>query len=619
MASGNIYGTTDNIYIQSAIIWSATADEKLNQSYVTATLCYKRSNEFVTSGTGTFSIAIDGKTVASQSKYMSIGSSWVEAITVKKWVGHNSDGSKSITISASGNIPETTLTGTSCSGTVTLDKISNATTIDSLTCDTKYLDGLITYKYTPQSSFYTRANISLNLDGTYLQIHSNNHGIKTAGTQQSEGVRFTSSELSKIYAALPKTTTGTIRVTIRTYKDSSYSNQVGDASHKDISLSIPTAVKPTASLTVSPVNDNAWIKEKNIYVAGYSGLSATLSATAGEGASMSSYSIAGGDYSSNSSKLSVNKISASGNIALTGKAVDSRGRSGSANKTITVHPYSTPAITSLTIERGTYSSKWTADENGPDVKVVFKTALALTNYSNTYKADFLLNGTAKTPSSGTTTGLASGTTYTVYFQNIDGESSHSLKISATDSVGDTGTATITIPTVNVTIEFNASGKGIAFGKTSEKEAFECAWDAEFSGSLAKKRTDGSLIELDDTGWISMGTSSNVSATDASDTGRNGPGCYYRVINKRHVYVAFNVAFTFSGAAIVVNTNTLPSALRPTRKAYAMSLVSGRAFARTGVNTAGNVIIDWVQNIDTTDTTQSATTTWIDGYIDYWIE
>jgi hypothetical protein len=316
-----------------------------------------------------------------------------------------------------------------------------------------------------------------------LQIRSNNHGIKTAGTQQGEGVRFVSSELSKIYEALSKTTTGIIRVTIRTYSDSGYSKQVGEANYKEISLSIPTSVKPTAELTVSPVNTNAWIKEKNIYVAGYSGLSATLSATAGEGASMSSHSIAGGDYSSNTSKLSVNKISASGNIALTGKAVDSRGRSGSASKTITVQPYSIPAITSLTIERGTYSSGWTSDENGPDVKVVFKTALALTNYSNTYKAAFLLDGAAKTPNSGTTTGLSSGTSYTVYFQNIDGESSHSLKVSATDSVGDTGTATITIPTINVTMEFNSSGKGIAFGKTSEKEAFECAWDAEFSGKV----------------------------------------------------------------------------------------------------------------------------------------
>jgi hypothetical protein len=335
---------------------------------------------------------------------------------------------------------------------------------------------------------------------------------------------------------------------------------------------------------------------------------------------MSSYSVGGGDYSSDTSKLTVSEISDPGQLTITGKAIDSRGRSGSASKTITVEPYFIPSVSSLEVARGTYAnSKWTADDNGTDVRVVFKTTLALASYSNDYKATFTLDGAEIAPNAGSTTGLKSGSSYTVYFLNIESENSHSLKISTTDALGRVGSATITVATVNVTIEFNGSGKGIAFGKTSEKDAFECAWDAEFSGSLAKVRPDGSLIEIDDTGWISMGTSDNVSATDASDTGRNGQGCYYRVINKNHVYVAFNVAFTFSGSAIVINANTLPSALRPVRKAYAMSLVSGRAFARTGVNTAGNVIIDWVQNINTTDTTQSAETTWIDGYIDYWIE
>ena len=114
----------------------------------------------------------------------------------------------------------------------------------------------------------------------------------------------------------------------------------------------------------------------------------------------------------------------------------------------------------------------------------------------------------------------------------------------------------------------------------------------------------------------MGTSSSVST--GTDTGRNGPGCYYRVINKRHVYVVFNAGFTFSGSAIVVNGTALPPGLRPKRKAYAMNLVSGRAFARTGVNTSGNVVIDWVQNIASAAQTESASTTWIDGYVDYWI-
>ena len=278
-----------------------------------------------------------------------------------------------------------------------------------------------------------------------------------------------------------------------------------------------------------------------------------------------------------------------------------------------------PSVASLEVARGKYaSSKWTADDDGTDVRVIFKTTLALSNYSNNYKAAFTLDGSAKTPNTGTTTGLVSGTAYTVYFLNVDGENSHNLKISLTDAVGGVGSATITIATVNVTMEFNASGKGIAFGKTSEKDAFECAMDAEFSGTLAKKRLDGTLLEIDDTGWIDMGTSSAVSAADASNTGRNGKGCYYRVINNNHVYVAFNVAFTYAGAAVTVNANAIPSKFRPARHAYQINATGGRAIARTIVTNAGNVVVDWIQVITTTEATASSNVSWVDGYIDYWI-
>lgn len=620
MASGTISGMTSNIRISCYLAWASVPDEDANTSTVTATLYYKRTDGYGTYGTGQFSISIGGQ-VFNQTEYVSIGGdNPTAAMKATAVISHDVDGTKSINIKATGEIDGTTLHYTLLEGTAVLDNIPRSTLTNSLSCSTSYLDGVLTYKYTPRTPYYVKANISLNLNGNFIRIRSILHGKKTAGVQQTQNVVFSASELSLIYKELSKATKGAIRVTIRTYYDADYTQEATDNTYKEINLTIPTAVKPTTSLAVTLINDNAWIKGKGICVAGYSGLSATLTATAGEGASLSSYSVTGGDYSSDTNKLSIDKILDHGQHTITGKAIDSRGRSGSASKTITVEPYFLPSVASLEVARGTYAgSKWTADDDGTDVRVIFKTTLALSNYSNNYSAAFALDGSAITPNAGTTSGLASGTAYTVYFLNVDGENSHNLKISTTDAVGRVGSATITIATVNVTIEFNGSGRGIAFGKTSEKEAFECAWDAEFSGSLAKKRPDGSLVEVDDTGWIDMGTSGDVSVADASDTGRNGPGCYYRVINKCHVYVAFNVAFAFSGAAIVINANALPSALRPARKAYAMSLVSGRAFARTGVNTSGNVIIDWVQDINTTETTQAAETTWIDGYIDYWIE
>lgn len=620
MASGTIYGSTNNEYIESKIVWSSIADKANNRSTVTAALYYRRTNEYTTYGPGWFTITIGGVLIEPNGfANKIINTDWVKAFEGTATITHDADGSKSITIKATGSISGTTLNSTNCSGTAVLDKIPRETLTNSLTCSTSYLDGTLTYKYTPQTPYYTKANISLNISGTYLAIRSILHGKKTEGVQQTQTVVFSAAELSTIYKALPKATSGKIRVTIRTYYDAEYTSQATDPTYKEISLTIPTSIKPTVTLTVSPANSNSWIRGKGIYVAGYSGLTASFSAAQGEGASAASSSISGGDYKSDTNTLTVEKITDPGQLTLTGKAIDSRGRSGTASKTITVEPYSIPAVASLEVSRGTYAnSKWTADDNGADVKAVFKTTLALSNYSNNYKATFTLDGSAITPSAGTTTGLASGTKYTVYFLNIESESSHSLKITTTDAVGRAGSATITIATVNVTIEFNESGKGIAFGKTSEKDAFECAFPAEFSGGVKLIRDDGTEIAIGDTGWINLGISDAATETSSTSLGHY-VGCAYRVINGNHVYVAFNVRTTYSGSAVTVSGTAIPAQYRPILQPYGVVTLNGSRVARILVSRSnGHVMIDWIRNVADDVEPAEHIATWIDGYIDYFI-
>ena len=379
MAGGTIYGTTSNQNIEAKVVWSAVADIASNTSLVEARLYYKRTKDdgYYTYGGGYFYVDI-GDSTGGGYKDISIKSEWVEAASATSTVTHGTDGKKSITIKARGKINGTTLEATYLSATVTLDTIPKSTLVDSLSCSTADLTGTLTYKYTPRSSWYAKANISLNVNGDYIRIRSISHGKKTINAQQTQSIVFSSAELSTIYNNLPTATKGAIRVTIRTYYDADYSEEATDPTYKEISLNIPAAIKPTASLAVTLINNNAWIKGKGIYVAGYSGLSATLTSTAGEGASMSSYSVTGAGYSSNTNNLSVDKIHDYGQLTITGKAIDSRGRSNAASKTITVEPYSLPSVASLEVARGKYaSSKWTADDDGTDVRVIFKTTLAL--------------------------------------------------------------------------------------------------------------------------------------------------------------------------------------------------------------------------------------------------
>ena len=614
---------TNGSFIVGKIEWSSTLSPSTNTSTINTKIYVKKGNTSMTlttptEGKWTYYITIDGVKVGDNPS-KSVLEDWVLLGTHTTTVTHNTDGSKSLTIRGDISGPSGTNYAshtTSGSKTYKLESISRVTTIDSLTSPNRRLDDTITALYTPKSSTcYNRRIIYLNVNGTLTEINTENLG-QSAASQQTHTIKFSTDQLSKIYAKVTNTATAKIRVTFRTYSNSNYSTQIGSDQYREIDLTLPTSVAPTASLKITQVNNNSWLAGKKIYVAGLSGATVELTATPSINAQVTSTKITYDGTTHNAVQLNVTTLKKSGNIAFNATVVDSRGRSATDSESITVLPYTPPVITSLAVERGTYGSSWTANEDGPDARVVFKTTLTLINEGNVYSVAFKLGGESKTPNHGTTINIGSGIESAVYFLGLDSETSYSLQLTATDKAGGTGTASITIPTANVTIEFNDSGKGIAFGKTSEKDAFECAWDAEFHGSLAKKLEDNTWLEFDDTGWISMGTSSSVST--GTDTGRNGPGCYYRVINKRHVYVAFNVGFTFSGDAIVVNGTALPTALRPARKAYAMSLVSGRAFARTGVNTSGNVVIDWVQNVASAAQTGSASTTWIDGYIDYWI-
>jgi hypothetical protein len=613
-------------YIDAKIVWASTANNDANTSDVTAELYVRKGDTtqiltIPTSGGWPYKLTVNGSS-ASGTVTLSVLEDWVlVAKKTVKGISHDSNGIKSITISGSVTAPSvTSFAGhtSSGSGTATFDTIPRATTLDSLSCSTAYFDGTLTYKYTPQSAnFYNRCNITLNLNGTYISVRSINLGKKST-TQQTATVTLSATELQEIYKKLPSTTKGVLRFTFRTYSDSGYSSQVGSAIYKEITLTIPTSVKPTASLSLAASNSNSWIASLGAYVQNQSGVTATLSGTAGSGASIASRSISGGGYSSGTDILKISKIATSGDITITGKITDSRGRSTEVSKTITVLPYTVPAVTQLEITRGVYNNGWTAKEDGKDIKITFKTTIALSDQGNAYGPIYKLDGAEVSPDVGAPGGFKSGVSNSVYILDLDGESSHSLTFTAKDFISNGSPVSVTIPTINVTIEFNDSGKGIAFGKTSEKDAFECAFPAEFSGGVKLIRDDGTVIAIGDTGWIDLGISDEVTTTSSATAGHYN-GCAYRVVNGNHVYVAFNVRATFSGSAVIVSGTAIPSQYRPKLQPYAVVTLNGSRVARILVSrSTGHAAIDWIRNVADDAEPEEHIATWIDGYIDYWI-
>lgn len=266
-------------------------------------------------------------------------------------VTHKSDGSGTVRVRTwmdtgiSAGVVEQTKT-------LTLKTIPRASTLDSLSCNTPYLNGTLTYKYTPKSiSYYNRCNIVLNIGGEYTAVKTINLGQSSKTSQITATVTLSEDELDTIYNKLTNTSKGTLRFTLGTYTSSGYTTRVGDASYKEISLSIPAIddLKPTATVTFSPVSD--FTADTDIYVKGLSKVKAVISnAKAAYGASIKSCFM----YVDNSEVTVTNYTGTSGYINKSGDLevrvdiLDSRGKSRSYITTITVLNYSTPTLDSLT-------------------------------------------------------------------------------------------------------------------------------------------------------------------------------------------------------------------------------------------------------------------------------
>lgn len=129
MASGSWEFGTTNSTIKGRIRWSSTSNgTSANSSKVTVYLDYKKTTAATSPTYGTLKGALCGSAY-SKGITLYCNNSYVN-VASKSWTqGHNSDGSKTITITASGGISGTTFSSSSTSKNVTLDKIPRYTSI----------------------------------------------------------------------------------------------------------------------------------------------------------------------------------------------------------------------------------------------------------------------------------------------------------------------------------------------------------------------------------------------------------------------------------------------------------------------------------------------------------
>lgn len=352
MASGTITGYTNNEHIDAKVEWSSTANKTANTSTVKAALYYKRNNTgWQTYGSGSFSITINGTKTKVTKSITITNSDWVLACEATVTVSHNGDGSKSITISATGSLTGTTLTSTTLEGTAKLDLIARASTISSVpfydvTLGKKYgmSDGM-NVVWTPlNASFRYRLIFSL---GSWSLDSGVIHPNRTSAYEYTVDLPL------DVANQIPNATKGTMTVKLYTYSDYAGKTQVGDPSSKTFTVVVPdnADTKPNATLmTLTPIH-SLGDTFSGLYIQWLSKVKVTTSTEGKYGAKVvwQSVSVDGKDYGSGSDYTS-DYLSGYGNISVKLTLKDSRGFTNSKTMTISVIPYSKPRVIAVTGE-----------------------------------------------------------------------------------------------------------------------------------------------------------------------------------------------------------------------------------------------------------------------------
>lgn len=371
-------------------------------------------------------------------------------------VAHASDGTKTCSFSCSCGI-NVTLSGTyygtvTASGSGVFNQIARASSISSVT-STVAINGTnaVTVNIDRNSSSFTHTVV--------FSLGSKSKTTTGVGTSTSYAIP------NDWINAIPNATSGTANVTVTTY---SGSTKIGSSVSKNFTVTVPSTVVPSISQISLSEAVSGLAAQFGGYVQNKSKLAVSVTAAGVYSSTIKSYktTINGVNYTAASFTSGV--LSKSGSITISFQVTDSRGRTASTTRTITVISYSPPKISSFQGFRCLSDGVENYDGTYLNAKVNYSISAVNSKNTSTYKIEYKLK------SSTTWISLISGTGYSMNesvisasgFLSID--SSYDIRLSITDYFT-TVRSTIEIPTAFTLLDLNANGHALAFGKVSEKD------------------------------------------------------------------------------------------------------------------------------------------------------
>ena len=458
-ASGTITESIRTGY-QLKIVWEVTSQSVANNtSSVTAKVQLVSTGSSYTinsSATKSGSLTINGTKYSFTFTAALSGNQTKTIFSKPVTIAHNANGTKTCSFSATAGI-NVTLGGTyygnvTASGSGTFDTIARASTISSVTSSVA-INGTneVTVNITRAASSFTHTVVFS--FGSYSKT--------TTGVGTSTSYVIPTSWIN----AIPSATSGTAKVTVTTY---SGSTKIGSAVSKNFTVTVPATVVPTISGVTISEAEAGLAAQFGAYVQSKSKLAVAITAAGVYSSTIKSYktTIQGANFTARS--FTSGMLSKSGTSTITITVTDSRGRTASTTRSLTVIAYAAPKITSFQAFR--CLADGTENYDGTYVSAAINFSISPISDKNTaaYTLEYKLS------SADEWTTLTSGAVYALKDNIVSSsgsfgqDNSFDLRLSVTDFFT-TVRSTTQIPTAFTLIDYNASGRGIAFGKVSELE------------------------------------------------------------------------------------------------------------------------------------------------------
>lgn len=457
--------------------YSYTQNTSANTSTVTVTL--KLVNHYAlyaTAMSGSY-ISVGGNK-SNYSKSISYGGATTTSTTLATktvTVTHNSDGTAKCNIA----------------GTFVMNGTYRGSSVGTMS-----VNSTITLPTIPRSSSFTAPtsiNTGATLSGTVSPSSTSfNHkviikvGSSTKNTISLAAGTTTFSDVVE-HNWFPSSTSGTITLVLETYNGTT---KIATTS-RSVTANVPASIVPSVSALTAAVVDG----KDGYYVQNKSKVKLTATATAGNGASIKSYAFSGSNMSASgtTNNATSSVLQYSGARTYTVTVTDTRGRTATKNISITVQPYSTPAISSVSVQRcdangnlsdsGTYA-RYTVNSSystvgGKNTRTV--TVAYSSNNGSSYSTETTLQ--AATDTANTKSGTYGSGAFAL-------ANAYILKFTIKDAYGATSTMTAPLQSAARPINIRSNGKGVAIGGMSTKDAFEVSMAADFNKGV---NIDGALM------------------------------------------------------------------------------------------------------------------------------